>query len=625
MGRSQCGLAVVSAGGLAALCGSALAIPPGVRVVNHLAAPGGDGRTWQTAYDDLQVALAAALGSTEIEQIWVAQGVYTPATAGSGVGGQAASFEMLPELALYGGFAGFESQLSQRDWVTNITILSGDLGGGVQVWHVVSAHQTDASAVLDGFTIRDGRATEDSPYGPRGGGMLIQNGTATVRNCSITGNVATTRIFATFQEARGGGAYGAGVFENCLLTSNGASGYGGGAGGSGQFRDCHFVDNVAGYGGGGFSGWGTFNRCAFHDNRAGTFGQGGGAVAGGGDFTDCDFVGNYAPFDAGAISGGGTYTRCLFQNNNADTGALGYGTFNLLDCYIVGNRGQQTGFYQATIRAVGTTFEDNDVFRECAIDAEHCTFTAHFDYFSPLFATDRNVRLVNCLIIGNGTYRGVVEAYRPQQLIEILSSTLVANGWGGPAGHPHPAVRISHAGAVARIHNSILWNNAGETEEDQIEVIAGTLDIRRSIVQGWTGSLGGTAVHGFDPLFADAHGRLAPGSPAIDAGDTSLLPPSITLDLDGNPRLAEDSGTPNSGVGSPPIDIGAFEFQGQTCYANCDQSTTAPVLNIDDFTCFISRYAMGHPLANCDGSTTEPILDLNDFTCFIEAFTAGCP
>jgi hypothetical protein len=32
-----------------------------------------------------------------------------------------------------------------------------------------------------------------------------------------------------------------------------------------------------------------------------------------------------------------------------------------------------------------------------------------------------------------------------------------------------------------------------------------------------------------------------------------------------------------------------------THYANCDGSTVAPVLNVDDFTCFINAFAMGCP------------------------------
>jgi hypothetical protein len=60
------------------------------------------------------------------------------------------------------------------------------------------------------------------------------------------------------------------------------------------------------------------------------------------------------------------------------------------------------------------------------------------------------------------------------------------------------------------------------------------------------------------------------------------------------------------------------------CYANCDGSTTEPILNVADFTCFLSKFAAGDPYANCDGSTTEPILNVADFTCFLSKFAAGC-
>jgi hypothetical protein len=61
------------------------------------------------------------------------------------------------------------------------------------------------------------------------------------------------------------------------------------------------------------------------------------------------------------------------------------------------------------------------------------------------------------------------------------------------------------------------------------------------------------------------------------------------------------------------------------CYANCDGSTTAPVLNVGDFTCFLQKYAAGDPYANCDHSTTPPVLNVGDFTCFLQKYAAGCP
>jgi hypothetical protein len=70
------------------------------------------------------------------------------------------------------------------------------------------------------------------------------------------------------------------------------------------------------------------------------------------------------------------------------------------------------------------------------------------------------------------------------------------------------------------------------------------------------------------------------------------------------------------------------------CYANCDGSTLAPVLNAGDFICFLSRFQAAQSLpaaqqvgdyANCDGSGVAPVLNAGDFTCFLSRFRAGCP
>jgi glucose/arabinose dehydrogenase len=61
------------------------------------------------------------------------------------------------------------------------------------------------------------------------------------------------------------------------------------------------------------------------------------------------------------------------------------------------------------------------------------------------------------------------------------------------------------------------------------------------------------------------------------------------------------------------------------CAANCDGSTTEPVLNVNDFVCFLDQFAEGRPEANCDLSTTAPVLNINDFVCFMNKFASGCP
>ena len=76
---------------------------------------------------------------------------------------------------------------------------------------------------------------------------------------------------------------------------------------------------------------------------------------------------------------------------------------------------------------------------------------------------------------------------------------------------------------------------------------------------------------------------------------------------------------------TPAIDNLTITTGGAPCYANCDGSTIAPVLNVNDFTCFLNRYAAGESYANCDASTIPPVLNVNDFTCFLNRYAAGCP
>jgi len=63
---------------------------------------------------------------------------------------------------------------------------------------------------------------------------------------------------------------------------------------------------------------------------------------------------------------------------------------------------------------------------------------------------------------------------------------------------------------------------------------------------------------------------------------------------------------------------------GSACYANCDNSTQLPFLNVQDFSCFLTKYAAGNSYANCDNSTQIPVLNVQDFSCFLTKYAAGC-
>ncbi|MFN8465856.1 MAG: hypothetical protein U0X20_09910 [Caldilineaceae bacterium] len=78
------------------------------------------GASWADAYTDLQSALKQA-GVGEGTEVWVAQGVYTPGIT------YTATFSIPAGVAIYGGFAATETERTQRDWVANVTVLSGDI------------------------------------------------------------------------------------------------------------------------------------------------------------------------------------------------------------------------------------------------------------------------------------------------------------------------------------------------------------------------------------------------------------------------------------------------------------------------------------------------------------------
>jgi hypothetical protein len=70
--------------------------------------------------------------------------------------------------------------------------------------------------------------------------------------------------------------------------------------------------------------------------------------------------------------------------------------------------------------------------------------------------------------------------------------------------------------------------------------------------------------------------------------------------------------------------LATLVWPGSPCYANCDCAGPPPVLSVADFTCFLQRFAAGHPYANCDMSTTPPVLNVADFTCFLQTFASAC-
>jgi hypothetical protein len=613
MGRGLGASAVVW---VTALAGEAVGLPPGVRVVQAGAVPGGNGREWATAYADLQAALdeAAAPGSG-VTEIWVAAGTYRPSRRTTAGDPKSATFTLMNGLGIYGGFSGIETTREQRnpDPTANGAVLSGAISGVPNVYHVVSGAGLDETAVLDGVTVRDGDASHSAAPGDpdaRGGGMSIQGGQLTLANLLITMNHAAYA---------GGGVYAAGE-STCrsvriVQNSVGAHGVGGGGVVNGTFYDCLVQGNSASEttsAGGGLAGGGTFHNCTISSNSVGSYGQGGG-ISGGGMFYGCSIGGNTAGADGngGGISGGGTFWNCDISGNSAERGGVLAGSGTFVECTITSNG----ALYGAVVRGEA-------VFQSCTIARNNAS-----EFYGVAWGACRFVSSVlseNYAIIDYGIAdTGIFE----NCLIERTNTDVNAGGGiigactmrnctlAGNRGH-HPAL-IPAGSAVA---NCIVWGNGGG--------IAAPSSVNYSIVEGWNGSLGGVGNNGMDPMFVDFPGRnyhLLPGSPAIDSGDDFAAPAGLLADVEGRARFW-DSPEPDAGNGpAPVVDRGCYEANAPVfCYGNCDGSTTAPVLNVADFVCFMSRFASGHPAANCDGSTNSPVLNVNDFVCFQRRFVEGC-
>ena len=86
------------------------------------------------------------------DEIWVAAGIYVPTYDGD----RDISFNLVNEVSMYGGFAGFETKLTQRDFTINQTILSGEIGTAAKEdnsYTVIYAEKISQATVIDGFVI----------------------------------------------------------------------------------------------------------------------------------------------------------------------------------------------------------------------------------------------------------------------------------------------------------------------------------------------------------------------------------------------------------------------------------------------------------------------------------------
>ena len=545
-----------------------------------------DGLSWAAAFADLQCALGVAASGDEI---WVAKSLkpYRPGT------NENARFNLVSGVGLFGNFQGNETSRSQRPPVNfelvGVTTLSGDLldddgtvGNSDNARNVVDANGTGPGTVFDSFRVQAGNNLE--LIGGGGGGLRLRtSGQLTVSNSLFIENQAA--------EAGGGLLASSGLIrlDNVIFDLNSAP-LGGGAAllTDGVISGGEFVANSADECGGLIvtTGAVTVTSTLFDLNRAGA--QGGGA---------CNFgslVLNGAVFRSNkAGAGGGLYatqavtlTGSQFLTNTAGNGAGLFAEFgrpvSIHGGLFAGNTTTSTlgagGAISATgsLALDGAQFQGNTASRGGAValingplQITSTVFLANRATISDggaLWISQSGTLLTNVLLVGNQAAHQGGAIFMNQSGTTLAQLTAVSN----TATVSGSVVFADNSGV--QMFNSIVWRNGPGAIGRQSSGVSFTFNLGDAGISN-TGNLSGNPRFVREPNPGDGdwttladndYGdlRLTGASPAIDAGNNTLLTVSLATDLDGQPRFVDTAAVPDTGVGPAPIvDMGAYEFQ----------------------------------------------------------------
>jgi predicted outer membrane repeat protein len=457
----------------------------------------------------LRAAIQEANAKAGADTIVLAAGSYTFAIPGIGEDAAATGdLDIQQDLTIIG--TGSDST----------TIDADDLDRVFQVWPNVAFH-------LSHVTITDG-----NPGGTDGGGGILNNGG--------TVTIADSVLSSHWSVGAGGGVYNVGGAVSVVNTD--------------------FANNrVAGYSGGAiansWSGTLSIRNSTFNANSADDYG---GAIltdSGVLSISDTVFSANIADWGGGAINAfGGTVSvvGSRFAGNRSGDRSAG----------AIGVSGD------AVVAVSQSTFSGNladdhggAIYSSGSLTITGCTFAGNFAWYDggAVFSSGGTVSISSSTFSGNKANDGAGAITNDGGRLEIVSSTIARNESGTA-----PAGLLNRTGTASVSHSIIAGSLYGYADvrgsfTTQGHNLIGNVGVATGFTHGVQGDLVGYAASPLDPLLAalaDNGGptlthALLPGSPAIEAGNTSGVP---AADQRGAPRVL-DGNTDGIAIS----DIGAVE------------------------------------------------------------------
>lgn len=508
--------------------------------------PGGsdenDGRSWAGAKRSIEAGIAAA--SADGCEVWVRAGTYKPGV------GRAATFQLAPHVAVFGGFAGSETRRDQRDWIANLTVLSGEVGFTPEdvsdnAYHVVTGAN---DAVLDGFTITLGNAKDATPE--CGGGILNDGVSPTLRNLIFDGNL-------TFSSGA----------DICNIDA------------SPLIEHASFINSRATSSGGSYGvsmlqqgGRAVLRHALFEGRGGGTRGVGEG-IANEGELliTNSEFR-NLARRDGGgAIENANgaqlTIRDSLFEANSVSAGSVGSeggairsrGVLRIVNSTFNHNTAGYGGAIAAaagSVEIVGTRFTNNAGTSGGAITIDAAAVTVT----NSLFASNTSSHYQDMSGVGGAIYVGGGG-------LTLINSTFVNNTAVPGAGEGGGGALHFDANSINSVSNCLFWNNTSPDGDDLYIDGSAVLLLGRNTYSAGTPCYPDRDCTTADPEFVpdwSTNGDFTPSptSACREFGDDAVLPQD-GLDVDGDLNVTER--LPVDLLGRPrvvgTVDVGAFEGQ----------------------------------------------------------------